>query len=137
MEKTKTRPGLEGRQGQPQALARRTKRRLSRDHIPIDATLDLHGLTQHKAHRALERFIADAAQRRLRHVLIVTGKGLRYPGANMDGYESYAEGRGVLRRNVPKWLREPGLAHFINGISEAGARHGGQGALYVKIKRRR
>jgi DNA-nicking Smr family endonuclease len=91
----------------------------------IDGRIDLHGLHQAEAHRELAHFIADsfAAGRRL--VLVITGKGAG------EG------GRGVLRAAAPRWLNEAPLREKILAVREARPQHGGAGALYVLLKRRR
>lgn len=103
------------------ALDRRTVRRLQRGHYPISARLDLHGLDQASAHRALAAFLAQAQARGQRCVLVITGRGER-SGA-------------VLRRAVPRWLCEPALAGRVVGWAEAARAHGGAGALYLILRR--
>ncbi len=115
----------------PGALDHRTVSRLSRGLIPVDGRIDLHGLTQSLAHRRLLRFLEEAQASGARLVLVITGKGR--PGEAGDGiYE-----RGVLRRTVPEWLRSPAFQPLVSGLAEAGRRHGGGGAVYVRIRRRR
>ncbi len=114
-----------------QSLNARTRRRLSGQRTRLDATLDLHGMTQAEAYRALAAFIVNAARRNHRHVLIITGKG-RGKGENMA---LFAHDRpGVLKRMVPQWLGGPLLIPFVSGMAPAGAAHGGEGALYVRIR---
>jgi DNA-nicking Smr family endonuclease len=113
----------------PPALVRleeRTRRRLSRGLVPIDDRIDLHGMRQERAHSSLTGFLRRAQVRGNRVVLVVTGKGT----AGEDG-------RGVLREMVPHWLSRPDLRDLVVGYEEAGRRHGGAGALYVRIRRRR
>ncbi|WP_404400932.1 Smr/MutS family protein [Pelagibacterium halotolerans] len=107
------------------------KKRLERGHLPIDATLDLHGLTQDEAQAALHRFIPARAARGDRTILVITGKGLK-----KTGYLQI-EQKGVLRSMVPVWLKAPELAPFIAGVDRAHQSHGGEGALYVRLKRKR
>lgn len=102
---------------------RRTWERLKRGKITVEKRLDLHGRTQIEAHDALDRFLAMSAASGLRCVLIVTGKGVN--------------GDGVLRQMVPRWLAEPDNREKIITYCTAHPRHGGAGALYVLIKRRR
>lgn len=109
---------------QPVLLGRRMKRSVARGKEPIEARLDLHGLTQSEAHGALMRFLRNAQARDARLVLVITGKG--------RGGET-----GVLRRQVPQWL---GLAEFralVVGFQDAHVAHGGKGALYVRLRRGR
>ncbi len=106
-------------------IDRRTAERLRRGEIAVEATLDLHGLTQDAAHRALDRFIARAWAERRRMLLVVTGKG------------SVREGGGALRRGVPLWLAAGANAPSVLRIASAQPRHGGAGAYYVLLRRRR
>jgi len=106
-------------------LGRRMRRNVARGKHEIDARLDLHGLTQGEAHAALLRFLREASAREAKLVLVITGKGSR-------------EGeRGVLKRQVPQWLALPEFRAFVVGFEEAGVRHGGEGALYVRLRRPR
>jgi DNA-nicking Smr family endonuclease len=107
----------------PVGLDRRTWLRLKRGHVSIEQTLDLHGRTQDEAHGALGRFLAAAQASGCRCVLVVTGKGL--------------ESGGTLRHMVPRWLNEGANRERIVAFSPAQARHGGTGALYVLLRRRR
>jgi DNA-nicking Smr family endonuclease len=109
-------------------LGRREKSRLSRGRSEIDARLDLHGMTQTRAHRALHRFLQRAHSEGLTFVLIITGKG------KVGGGEAE---RGVLRRQVPQWLGLPEFRSLVVGFEEAHIGHGGEGALYVRIRRAR
>jgi DNA-nicking Smr family endonuclease len=109
-------------------LDRRLRQRLARGRERIDATIDLHGLTQAEAHAALAHFLRRAAAGEARLVLVITGKGGRA--------EDFAD-RGVLRRQVPLWLRSPELRDYVIGFDSAHAAHGGDGALYVRVRRRR
>lgn len=116
-------------------LDRRTAERLRRGAREPEARIDLHGLTAERAHRALERCIAQALARGLRLVLVITGKGARPGPAPDGGFMPRAE--GLLRREAPRWLRSGPHAREIVGIYEANVRHGGTGAFYVYLKRRR
>lgn len=84
--------------------------------------MDLHGLDQDHARRALHDFLVRAHAQGLRAVLVITGKG--------------AVGDGVLRRRAPEWLADPAVRSLVAGVSAAERRHGGDGALYVALKRR-
>jgi DNA-nicking Smr family endonuclease len=110
-------------------LGRRERARLSRGRSEIDARLDLHGMTQLRAHRALIGFLQRAHREGLTFVLIITGKG--NPGGGMESE------RGVLRRQVPQWLSMPELRSLVVGFEEAHVGHGGEGALYVRVRRSR
>jgi DNA-nicking Smr family endonuclease len=108
-------------------LGRRERSQLSRGRKEIEARLDLHGLTQTRAHRALSGFLQRAHLDGLTFVLVITGKG-------KTGAESE---RGVLRRQVPQWLSQPEFRTLVVGFEEAHIGHGGEGALYVRIRRAR
>jgi DNA-nicking Smr family endonuclease len=108
-------------------LGRRERSQLSKGKKEIEARLDLHGMTQARAHRALSGFLHQAHGDGLTFVLIITGKG-------KIGAESE---RGVLRRQVPQWLSQPEFRSFVVGFEEAHIGHGGAGALYVRIRRTR
>jgi DNA-nicking Smr family endonuclease len=108
-------------------LGRRERSQLSRGRKEIDARLDLHGMTQARAHRALSGFLHRAHDDGLTFVLVITGKGKM-------GSESE---RGVLRRQVPQWLNLPEFRSLVVGFEEAHIGHGGEGALYVRIRRSR
>jgi DNA-nicking Smr family endonuclease len=106
-------------------LDRRLGERLRRGQLPIEAVLDLHGMTQDEAHQALDRFVADAHEEGRRVLLVVTGKGL-----------GRAEG-GVLRAAVPRWLEEGPCRPKVLAHAPARPKHGGAGALYLLLRRRR
>lgn len=107
----------------------RLKRRLERGHLPIDATLDLHGMTQDQAYAALKRFIPARVARGDRTVLVITGKGLK-----KTGYLQI-EQKGILRTMLPLWLSDPELKPLVAGIDQAHQSHGGEGAFYIRLKR--
>ena len=106
-------------------IGRRERSQLSRGRKEIDARLDLHGMTQTRAHRALSGFLQRAHSDGLTFVLVITGKGKM--GAESE--------RGVLRRQVPQWLSLPEFRALVVGFEEAHIGHGGEGALYVRIRR--
>jgi DNA-nicking Smr family endonuclease len=108
-------------------LGRRERSQLSRGKKQIDARLDLHGMTQTRAHHALSGFLHRAHHDGLTFVLVITGKGKM--GAESE--------RGVLRRQVPHWLSLPEFRSLVVGFEEAHIGHGGEGALYVRIRRAR
>jgi len=116
-------------------LDRRKVRQIASGKVEVDDRLDLHGVRERDAHARLRGFLVDAQARGLRTVLVITGKG-----GDADQADALApllgEGRrGVLRRSVPRWLEEPALRSVVLGYAQAGARHGGAGALYVQLRR--
>jgi len=117
----KTKPPLDA--GRIADLDKRTGERFKRGEMAIDGKIDLHGLTQAEARDKLQGFLAKAAAGGKRCVLIVTGKG--------------AGGWGVLRDAVPRWLNEPELRRHLLAFAQAQSRHGGAGALYALLKRKR
>lgn len=96
------------------------KKAITREHL--EARIDLHGMTQDRARAALEAFLLRVWSEGYRSALVITGKGLR--------------GDGVLRRHAPEWLAAASLREVVAGISVANERHGGDGALYVALKRK-
>ena len=106
-------------------------RKLRRGHVPIDATIDLHGLRQDEAHAALCRFVAARHARGDRTLLVITGVGLKKTGWGQ------IEQKGVLRGMLPFWLNEKTLAPLVAGWESAAREHGGEGAFYVRLKRQR
>ncbi len=111
--------------GSRDGLDRRKAERLRRGKLPIEATLDLHGLRQAEAHRRLERFLAESQAAGKRCVIVVTGKGV------------HKDQGGVLRAAVPRWLNEPPNRARVLSFDYAQQKHGGTGALYILLRRRR
>ena len=112
---------------------RREARRIAGGKAEVDARIDLHGLRQRDAHGRLRAFLFDAHARGLKTVLVITGKG---GSERTSGASAEDQPRGVLRRNVPHWLREADIQSIVVSFTEAGARHGGTGALYIRLRRR-
>ncbi len=112
--------------GRAPGLDKRSAQRLKRGQLAVEDSIDLHGMTQTQAHRALTRFIAGAQADGKRCVLVITGKGLRPDG-----------GRGVLRDMAPRWLNEPPNRARVLALHTAQPKHGGAGAYYVLLKRQR
>ena len=105
-------------------LEERTRRRLARGLTEIDGRIDLHGMRQERAYSALIGFLRHSQLRGSKLVLVITGKGRESDDA-----------RGVLRHAVPAWLARPDFRTLVVGFEEAGRRHGGGGALYVRLRR--
>jgi DNA-nicking Smr family endonuclease len=112
-------------------LDRRTAQRLERGQMEIEATLDLHGFSQAKAEEALAAFIRRGYERGERCVLVITGKGRR------GGKDGMVLEPGILKRRVPEWLDGRALKPFILKYHPAKPKHGGNGALYVLLRRKR
>ena len=104
-------------------IDRSSAKKIQQGKMPLEARLDLHGLSQLEARHHLQQFIATALQNGLRNILVITGKG--------------RTGQGVLRTNVPQWLSEPPLSHHIIAFGPSRPQDGGAGALYVRLKRTR
>lgn len=117
-------------------LDKRTSRALKRGQRDPEARIDLHGMTMDRAHSALNRFILQARQQGRRCVLVITGKGAAYR-AGHDEFHDLMNRGGSLRRDVPRWLRLPPLDTAVVGVFQAHQRHGGDGALYVYLKKPR
>jgi DNA-nicking Smr family endonuclease len=107
----------------PIGIDRRSWLRLKRGQVTVEQTIDLHGLTQEQAHERLGRLLAEAQQSGLRCLLVVTGKGLAHGG--------------VLRHMVPRWLNEGPNRERVLAFAPAQPKHGGAGALYLLIRRKR
>ena len=110
--------------GRAPGLDKRTRTRMRRGQITIEDQLDLHGMTQTEAHQKLTQFIQTSYANGRRSLLVITGKG--------RGSES---SRGVLRNAVPQWLNQPSLSEFIKAFDYASRSDGGEGALYVLLRR--
>lgn len=115
----------------PPKMDKKTFGKLKKGQLQPEARIDLHGMTVADAHGALAAFIFRSQTRGFRLVLVITGKGDRRDVGWMPVE------RGVLRRQVPEWLRLPPLASVVLDVAVAHRRHGGDGALYVYLKRMR
>ncbi len=108
--------------GPPERIEPNRQRRIVREREALDRRLDLHGLDQDGARLVLFGFLRRAQAEGVRAVLVITGKGM--------------QGDGILRRRAPEWLADPALRGVVAGVSVAERHHGGEGALYVALKRR-
>ena len=104
-------------------LDKRSLIRLRRGQLRIDGRLDLHGSTQVEARHKLATFLTASVAADRRCVLVITGKGSR--------------GDGILRQEVPRWLNESDNRASVIGFCHAIPPDGGEGALYVLLRRRR
>jgi len=107
-------------------------KKMVRGKLKPEARIDLHGMTLAQAHPALTGFILTAYDSGKRLVLVITGKG-----KDRDSGDPIPIRRGVLRHQVPGWLHAPPLGALVLEVREAHLRHGGGGAYYVYLKRRR
>jgi DNA-nicking Smr family endonuclease len=115
-------PALPTPRSAPEELEPRRQRRLSRERDPIEASIDLHGFGRFEAEDQLRAFLTSSQSRGLRAVLVVTGQGRR--------------GGGVIRASIHEWLQGHALRGVVSGFAMAHRRHGGDGAIYVTLKRR-
>jgi DNA-nicking Smr family endonuclease len=107
------------------------RQKLGRGRVPIDGTLDLHGLRQDEAYAALGRYLTARAARGDRTILVITGKGLK----KVNGDPTTIVERGVLRTMLPIWLNSPELRPLVAGWDQSAQHHGGEGAWYVRLRR--
>ena len=127
--RTKTTPNA------PPELAtfdRKNIRKIRGGRAEIEGRVDLHGMRQDEAHGVLRAFLSRCHSRGLRFVLVITGKGKT--ASAPDGISPEARDRGVLKRNVPRWLEEPDVRSIVVSYTTAAIRHGGEGALYVHLR---
>lgn len=99
------------------------EKRLKKGTLPIEGRIDLHGMTQDEALRALERFVMRCAAADKRTLLVITGKG--------------RAGEGVLKRALPFWLERPGMKKLVLSCSPALQKDGGGGAFYLRLRKKR
>jgi DNA-nicking Smr family endonuclease len=111
--------------GLSHGIDRRQAERFRKGKLPIEGKIDLHGRTQQDAHDDLLAFLKRAHASGKRTVLVVTGKGMT--GSKI----------GILRQAVPRWLNEPAFRSLVLAFDYAEPQHGGEGALYVLLKRER
>ncbi|GHC74451.1 Smr/MutS family protein [Limoniibacter endophyticus] len=105
----------------PSRLDKPTHQKISAGRVSIEARVDLHGLTQSQAHEALLFFLQRSYAEQRRHVLVITGKG--------------SAGSGILRRAVPEWIKTPAFRPYVSGLDNAARHHGGDGALYIRLRK--
>ncbi|TNE41633.1 MAG: DNA mismatch repair protein MutS [Alphaproteobacteria bacterium] len=120
-------------------LDRRSAQRVRRGKIEVEGRIDLHGMSQAEAHDALIRYLLSASAHGSRVVLVITGKGRKGRAGHFweEGPRDFFDGRGegILKAQVPLWLRQSPLRERIFSVQEAHPRHGGSGALYVFLKK--
>jgi DNA-nicking Smr family endonuclease len=119
----------------PTPIEPRKARRIARGRDDIEARIDLHGMRQVEAHGALRDFLHRAYRNGLRTVLVITGKGREADDDRHAPFDMFQDrDRGILRRNVPRWLAEPELRAIVVGHASAHVKHGGGGAFYVQLR---
>ncbi len=119
-------------------LDKRSAQRLKRGRLAIDGRIDLHGMTLDQAHAALDAFLDRADRAGKRCILVITGKGRRARAMDRDTDRDFgAAPRGVLRDAVPRWLQVGANRHRVLAIETARPQHGGDGAFYVLMRRKR
>ena len=115
--------GDAAKQHHPHGLDTPTREKLAKGRVPLEARIDLHGMTQSEAHSLLLSFLQRAHVLGVRHVLVITGKGSSF------GSE------GVLRKAVPAWFATSPFRPLVSAYEYAARGHGGAGALYVRLRR--
>ena len=126
-------PLSKGLTQQPLAMDAKAFTRMRRGKLPVEGRIDLHGMTLGQAHPTLTEFILTANAMGKRLVLVITGKGQNKRREDMFAHP----GHGVLKRQVPMWLRMAPLSGAVLQIAEAHQSHGGSGAYYVYLRRNR
>jgi DNA-nicking Smr family endonuclease len=114
-------------------LDKSIERKLKQGKIEPESTLDLHGLTQQEAHAKLNRFIDDAYHRGKRYILVITGKGKGRARAE----DWITPGQGVLKQKLPQWIKEKPLMDLVIDSIPCHAKHGGSGAYYLALKKKK
>lgn len=119
-------------QSQSVAMDKKAFKQMQRGKIRPDARIDLHGLTLDRAHDKLNRFVMSSHSSGKRLLLVITGKG-----KHRDDGGPIPVRYGVLRHQVPEWLRLPPLSSVVLQVTQAHVSHGGSGAYYVYLRRSR
>ncbi|WP_182087199.1 Smr/MutS family protein [Aureimonas sp. ME7] len=105
-------------------IERPTRRKIGKGRIELEDRIDLHGQTEAIAHGALLFFLRRAQTSQFRHVLVITGRGASFGST------------GSLRRALPHWFSTPEFRALVSGFEQAERGHGGEGAFYVRVRRR-
>lgn len=112
----------------PRQVDKRTREKFERGDMPIDGKIDLHGMTERRAHSAFLRFLEDHITSGSRCLLVITGQG-------RNSQTGVAE--GILNKNLPLWVMTPQFAPFVLSVTHAQRKHGGKGAYYILLRRKR
>lgn len=114
------------------------EKKLRKGGINIDARIDLHGMYQTQALATLTRFLVEAAARGHKTVLVITGKGIQLEkGGHALAPWERRDAPGVIKRKLPEWLGYPQLSQLVSGYAPSHAKHGGEGAYYVTLRRKK
>ena len=113
-------PKIPKKQGDYAGIDKNTAEKFRKGDAEIDGKLDLHGMSREKAHPALVSFILKHVKKESRRLLVITGKG-----------------SGILRDSLPGWIAAPNISGYILAFDVAQAKHGGSGAYYILLKRKR
>lgn len=116
-------PPAAGGERFPERIERNLLSRINKGQEPLQARLDLHGLSEAEARIRLVSFVSHAYEQGWRTVLVITGKG--------------RGGEGTLKRAFPLWLETDGIRQYIAGYHSASRSHGGGGAWYLRIRQNR
>lgn len=117
----------------PPQMDRKNFDRLRKGKMVPDRRVDLHGMTADVAHAVLTQFILGAHGSGARLVLVITGKGRTH----RDEGGVMPTRRGIIRHSVPDWLRQLPLRDKVVQVIPAHRKHGGDGAYYVYLRRKR
>lgn len=101
----------------------RIERNMSLGDIVIEAKIDLHGRTEQEAYDSFKTFVEEQQKRGKRMLLVITGKG--------------PEGGSVIRQNLPRWCNTAPFDTSVLAVRTAAQHHGGEGAYYVLLGKRR
>lgn len=113
-------------------MDKKSFKQMQRGKLKPDARIDLHGMTLDRAHSKLNQFVMTSHASGKRLLLVITGKG-----KHRDDGGPIPVRFGVLRHQVPEWLRLPPLSSIVLQVSQAHISHGGGGAYYVYLRRSR
>ncbi len=114
-------------------IDRSTLKKFSKEEFPVEAVLDLHGKTEKNAFELVRNFITNAYMQNKRCIMIITGKGNYHKEQEEDIFAV----RGILKNSVPNWLNTPELRPLILSYRHPSEARGGNGALYILLRRRR
>ncbi len=116
-------------------MDRKSRQRLEGGNMPIERRLDLHGHSQDTAKAALESFIMGAYKDGVRCVLVITGHGRRQ--IQNEENEFWRDNPGILRVRLPEWLSMKPFSEIILRIVQAQPKHGGDGAFYIYMRKKK